>query len=185
MSQTVSIGVAYTPSAAGQASVFTAGVDRRIRYRSSGVHGWHQGVRRVWNRRIRGCNGGSYGYTLHVQLLERQRFLVNDRGDVNTGARANRKRKTPSLHTTQRYYRIDRRDISYLRFILEGYDGAAVLTTRDAARGIVSITIAPGCEALVDSIISSLLRAEAIFVEPLPEHCINALSSGRACADSS
>ena len=111
-------------------------------------------------------------------------FLVDDRGHVNTGATPNDKRKTPSLHTTQRHYRIDRRDISYLRFILEGYDGTAVLTTRDAARGIVSITIAPGCEALVDDIISSLSRAEAIYIEPLPAEDLTALSSGRACANS-
>ncbi len=104
--------------------------------------------------------------------------MVNDRGDVNTSARANRKHKKPSLHTTQRFFRIDRRDISYLRFILEGYDGTAVLTTRDPARGIISITIAPGCESLVDDIINALSRAEAIFIEPLPAEDLVTPASG-------
>ena len=82
-------------------------------------------------------------------------------------------------------YRIDLRDISYLRFILEAYDGMAVLTTRDAARGIVSVTIAPGCEALVDEVISALSRAGEIYIEPLPGEEPNIFARGRACVESS
>lgn len=99
-----------------------------------------------------------------------------DAGDTQPSARP--------LKTSQRFYRIDRRDISYLRFILEAYDGMAVLTTRDAARGIVSVTIAPGCEARVDDIITALSRADEIFIEPLPGEDSNAFARGWACADS-
>ena len=88
--------------------------------------------------------------------------------DGDTGDGVARPPQAAVLSTTQRFLRINRRDISYLRFILEGYDGIAVLTTWDAARGIVRITIAPGCETLVDEIIASLSRAEAIMMEPLP-----------------
>ncbi len=102
----------------------------------------------------------------------------------NSGGAADRRRSAWPLQTTRRFYRIDRRDISYLRFILEAYDGMAVLTTRDAAKGIVRITIAPGCEMLVDDVISALARAEEIFIEPLPGEDANAFSTGRACADS-
>ena len=109
-----------------------------------------------------------------------------NRGDLrNSGDATDKQPSAWPLQTTQRFYRIDRRDISYLRFILEAYDGMAVLTTRDAARGIVSITIAPGCETLVADVITALSRAEEIFIEPLPGDDANAFSRGWACADSS
>jgi hypothetical protein len=75
-------------------------------------------------------------------------------------------RRGEALNTTRRFYRIDRRDISFLRFILEAYDGMAVLTTRDAALGIVSITMAPGCEALVDDVVTALAAGGDIHIEP-------------------
>ncbi len=102
-----------------------------------------------------------------------------------TGDAADTQRKATPLKTIQHFYRIDRRDISYLRFILEAYDGMAVLTTRDAARGIVSVTIAPGCEALVNDIITALSRAEEIYIEPLPGEEPDIFARGWACADSS
>jgi hypothetical protein len=70
------------------------------------------------------------------------------------------------LRTATRIYRMDRRDISYLRFILEAYEGMAVLTTREAALGIVSITIAPGSETLVDNVLAALVDAGEIHIEP-------------------
>ena len=75
-------------------------------------------------------------------------------------------RSGASLRTTRRHYRLDRRDISFLRFILEAYDGMAVLTTRDAALGVVSITMAPGSEALVEGVITALAEAGEIHIEP-------------------
>ena len=103
-----------------------------------------------------------------------------DKGDA-----ADKQRNAIPLKTIKHFYRIDRRDISYLRFILEAYDGMAVLTTRDAARGVVSVTIAPGCETLVDDIISALARAEEIYIEPLPGEDPDNFARGWACADSS
>ncbi|MGD8242729.1 MAG: DUF4911 domain-containing protein [Desulfobacterales bacterium] len=102
-----------------------------------------------------------------------------------TGDAADTQRNARPLKTIRHLYRIDRRDISYLRFILEAYDGMAVLTTRDAARGIVSVTIAPGCEALVDEVISALSRAGEIYIEPLPGEEPNIFARGRACVESS
>ena len=72
-----------------------------------------------------------------------------------------------ALRTSRSYYRIDRGDISFLRFILEAYDGMAVVTTRDAARGIVSITMAPGCEDQVAKIIAALAAEGEIYIEAL------------------
>jgi len=60
------------------------------------------------------------------------------------------------VKTIQKYYRIDRRQISFLKFIIESYDGTAVLRTVDPAAGIVALHISPGCESVVDMILSDL-----------------------------
>jgi hypothetical protein len=60
------------------------------------------------------------------------------------------------VETIKKYYRVDRREISFLKFIFEAYDGLAVLTTIDSTRGIVVINIAPGCEADVKMILQDL-----------------------------
>ncbi len=62
------------------------------------------------------------------------------------------------LKTTIDYYRMDRRRISFVKFILEAYDNMAVLTTLDAAQAIVKVTIAPGCEKIVRDILSGFRR---------------------------
>ncbi|MDD2604354.1 MAG: DUF4911 domain-containing protein [Desulfobacterales bacterium] len=69
------------------------------------------------------------------------------------------------MRTTIRHYRIERREIAYLRFLLEGYDGAALLTTRDAVRGVVQLRIAPGNLELVQALMAHLgreMRMEAL-----------------------
>ena len=60
------------------------------------------------------------------------------------------------LRTTKKYYRVDRREISFLKFILEAYDGIAVLTTCDSERGIIELHIPPGCEEVVEIILHDL-----------------------------
>lgn len=58
--------------------------------------------------------------------------------------------------TTKRCYRLDRCQIGFVKFILEAYDNVALLSTRDPRQGLVEVMIAPGCEALVDGIMSGL-----------------------------
>jgi hypothetical protein len=48
---------------------------------------------------------------------------------------------------------IDPVQIHYLRFILEAYEGIAVLSTIDRKMGLVQISAAPGCESDLDSIL--------------------------------
>ncbi len=67
--------------------------------------------------------------------------------------------------SVRKYYRIDRREVHYLRFILEGYDGVAVVTTLDQQKGLVVLHIGPGCEKEVDMIISDLQGD--IMIEPM------------------
>mgnify|MGYP003574822257 CR=1 FL=1 len=60
-----------------------------------------------------------------------------------------------SVETTRRVFRIDRRQISFVKFILEAYDNVAVMSTLDPQQAIVQITSAPNCQAMVDGIIRS------------------------------
>jgi len=62
------------------------------------------------------------------------------------------------LETIKKYYRVDRSEISYLKFILEAYEGLASLTTLDAAAGTVRLHIAPGCLGQVRMILESLKK---------------------------
>ena len=51
-----------------------------------------------------------------------------------------------------------------MRFILEAYEGIAVLTTVDAQAGIVVIHVPPGCEADVNLVMEGL--KQDILIEP-------------------
>lgn len=62
------------------------------------------------------------------------------------------------METLKKYYRIDRRNISFLRFIFEGYDGIALVTTMNAEEGLVRLSIAPGCMEEVESVIKKLQK---------------------------
>jgi hypothetical protein len=69
-----------------------------------------------------------------------------------------------NVKTTRRSYRIDRRQIGFVKFILEAYDNVAVLTTVNARQAVVQVTIAPGCEAMVDDIMTDLAgEIEMVF----------------------
>ena len=59
------------------------------------------------------------------------------------------------MKTIKKFLRIDRREICFLKFILEAYDGIATLTTIDPHQGIVLLRIAPGCEDEVETILRS------------------------------
>ena len=41
----------------------------------------------------------------------------------------------------KRYYRVARRDLVYLKFILEAYEGLSTLSTADQREGIVELTV--------------------------------------------
>ena len=58
--------------------------------------------------------------------------------------------------TIKRYYRVDRREIAYLRFVFEAYGGLAMIETLNSELGIIIFYIAPGCESDVDTILGDL-----------------------------
>jgi len=62
------------------------------------------------------------------------------------------------LETIKQVYRVDRKEISYLRFIFEGYDGIAVIKTIDAQKGIICIFIPPECKKDTEMVLTGLQK---------------------------
>ena len=62
------------------------------------------------------------------------------------------------METIKKYYRIDRREICFLKFILEGYEGLTLLTTCNPEEGIVVLKIAPGCEVETNCLMQALQK---------------------------
>jgi hypothetical protein len=60
------------------------------------------------------------------------------------------------LKTIKWYYRVDRREIAFLRFIFEAYDGLAIIETLNPESGDIVFHIAPGCESDVDVVLRDL-----------------------------
>ncbi|MBN2125088.1 MAG: DUF4911 domain-containing protein [Deltaproteobacteria bacterium] len=73
--------------------------------------------------------------------------------------------------------RVDRREIVYISWILESYDGAALVRTLDPRQALIEVLIAPGCESLVSGILQSLIEKEALGIEFASEMCHNTLPS--------
>ncbi len=71
------------------------------------------------------------------------------------------------MNTIRRMFRVDRKEIAFLKFIIEAYDGIAVMRTLDAAAGRVMLSIAPGRQAEVDMILRDLGRD--MLIEPAPD----------------
>jgi hypothetical protein len=73
------------------------------------------------------------------------------------------------LKTIKKILRVDRREICFLKFILEAYDGISTLTTIDAHQGIVMLRIAPGCEGDVDVVLQDL-KKDMIIDDSVKSH---------------
>jgi hypothetical protein len=61
----------------------------------------------------------------------------------------------PPQNCTIRHAIIRPREVYYLRFILEAYEGIAVLSTINAQLGLIQLRIAPGCERDVERILEA------------------------------
>jgi hypothetical protein len=69
------------------------------------------------------------------------------------------------MDTTSKYIRLHRQDIAYFKFIIESYEGIAVVRTRDPHEAVVELMVAPGWEKDVEEVIEGLQRE--IEIEPL------------------
>jgi Domain of unknown function (DUF4911) len=69
------------------------------------------------------------------------------------------------MDTVSRYYRLHRKDIAYFKFIIESYEGMAVVRTKDPHEAIVELMVAPGWEQDVEKVLEGL--GKEIHIEPL------------------
>ena len=60
------------------------------------------------------------------------------------------------MDTQSRFIRIRRKDIAYFKFIIESYEGMAVIRTKDPQEAVVELMVAPGWEEDVDKILERL-----------------------------
>ncbi|GFE59983.1 DUF4911 domain-containing protein [Geobacter sp. AOG2] len=55
-----------------------------------------------------------------------------------------------------RYFRVKHRDMVYLKFVLEAYEGMNTMSTVDNAAGIIRIAVMPGFVEEMDSLLAEL-----------------------------
>lgn len=60
------------------------------------------------------------------------------------------------MDTQSRFIRIHRKEIAYFKFIIESYEGMAVIRTRDPQEAVVELMVAPGWEEEVDQVLKAL-----------------------------
>lgn len=85
--------------------------------------------------------------------------------DMNTGD-GGCERPTPlQEEPVCRYFRVNRRDIVFLKFILEAYEGMNVMSTVDNGAGIIRILIMPGFEQDMGELLDDLGRQ--VIMEPV------------------
>ena len=60
------------------------------------------------------------------------------------------------MDTQSRYFRVHRKDIAYFKFIIESYEGIAVVRTKDPHEAIVELMVAPGWEKDLEEVLEGL-----------------------------
>jgi hypothetical protein len=68
-----------------------------------------------------------------------------------------------------RYFRVERRDLAYLKFILEAYEGLALLSTVDPEGAVVRISDTGFFGTDLDGLMQALSREIELKEVPLPE----------------
>jgi hypothetical protein len=62
------------------------------------------------------------------------------------------------MDTRSKYFRLHREDIAYFKFIIESYEGMAVVRTKDPREAIVELMVAPGWEKDVEEVLEGLRK---------------------------
>ncbi|TFG37823.1 MAG: DUF4911 domain-containing protein [Syntrophobacterales bacterium] len=60
--------------------------------------------------------------------------------------------------------RLEKKDIAYVKFIIEGYEGIALVTTINNDEAVIELTIAPDFESDVEGLLAAL-KEEINFQE--------------------
>ncbi len=71
------------------------------------------------------------------------------------------------MDTHSKFFRLSRKDIAYLKFVVESYEGMAVVRTCDPREAVVELMVAPGWEKEADQLIEGLRKE--ILMTPLNE----------------
>jgi len=72
------------------------------------------------------------------------------------------------MQTHKLIFSIAKREICYLQWIIESYDGMAVMRTINPLNGTVEISIAPGCMEETISLIHFLQEEKSIHIKEPP-----------------
>ncbi len=62
------------------------------------------------------------------------------------------------MDTHSLFLRVPRKEIAYLKFIIESYEGMAVIRTKDPYQAMVELMIAPGWEKEVEALLEDLQK---------------------------
>ncbi len=62
------------------------------------------------------------------------------------------------MDTQSKYFRVHREDIAYLKFIIESYEGIAVVRTKDPYEAVVELMVAPGWENDLEEVLEGLRK---------------------------
>ncbi len=62
------------------------------------------------------------------------------------------------MKVSKKYYRVNPRDICFIRYVFEAHDGLAVISTLPEAKDTIVLRIAPGNEEDVLAIVSGLKK---------------------------
>ncbi len=71
------------------------------------------------------------------------------------------------MQTNKKLFMVDRSKISYIRWIMESYDGMAIVSTIDPFKAVIELKVAPGCNTIIDELLNSLRIDENIKLDPI------------------
>jgi len=86
------------------------------------------------------------------------------------------------LRTSDRFYLVNPDIIGYLRYTVESYDGAAVLSTVAPRQGLVRLSVARGCEDVLENLLADLVERDGLLIREVDESTaweIQALDAGK------
>ena len=69
-----------------------------------------------------------------------------------------------NMETIKHIFKVDRREINYLKITIESYDGISVVRTIDPYEALIELQISPGCEILVLELLNALVEQESIQI---------------------
>lgn len=116
-----------------------------------------------------GCLAGDAGGIL-VPTKSFENHLVrgfsgNLYSDWPEGLKGNSRMSPES--SRQMFYRVDRREVGYIRFIFEAYDGIAVVETIEPSTAVIALHVPPGCMPVVRDLVFDL--AANCRIEPIAD----------------